>query len=358
LAVSASGNKISRLGTGDAGKVGGVSVCSLGLNMLATAVTNGSGILEVIAWRVTILGKPKKLGEASRPGGITEIACAYITRKHLITAVRLINGHLRLDVWEIPANGTVTHRASATAGKVNSGIPNAAGSSLAICEVGEDCVAISARDVNGRLKTSLWHYDVGSSTLTNVQNSTSGEPPVAAIAACSPGRENAVAAYQNQRGNLALQGYNFPEDAVTMRAAGSLEAGTVDSTSSDPIAICRLGVNMAVAGVRAGVGKLKLILWQTTPRLAGFARLDDFTTQESYSRLAIVQSGVRQFVTALRDSAGNLKLIAWHVKLVAGKAPPLGAGTVKTLPLDAALGGECDAEEEPTLVKVGRMQPG
>lgn len=352
-AVSAGGQKISRLGTGEAGKVSGVSVCSLGLNMLATPVINSSGILQVIIWKVNILGNPQRLGDATRPGGITDVAAAYITRNHLVTASRLINGDLRLDVWYTPADGSISHQTSASAGNVNSGIPNISSPRLAICEIGDACAATSVRDGSGKLKTILWRYDAGNKKLLRVGHSDLAQAPVGAIAACSPGRENAVAAYQNKSGNLALLGHRFPEDGAAILPGGGAEAGSIDISSSIPIAICRLGSEMVVTGVRAGVGKLKLILWQVPPQVQGLGRLDDFTSQDSYSRLAMVQTGIRQLVTAIRDSAGKLKITAWQIKTPVGISPPLVETTAALqTPLEGALGGSCDIEDELLLVKV------
>jgi hypothetical protein len=353
-AVNSGGSKISRLGTGEGGKVSAVSVCSLGLNMLATPVVSASGSLEVIAWRVNNLGKPQRLGEASKAGNITDVASAYITRNHLVTASRLLNGDLRMDVWYIPANGAVSHITSANAGKVNAGIPNFATPGLAVCEVGNASAATSVRDASGKLKTILWRYDASAKKLLRIGDAALSLSPVGPIDVCSPGRENAVAAYQNKQGNLALLGYRFPEDGLTILAEGSAEAGSIDATTSEAVSVCRLGTELAVTGVRAGVGKLKLILWQVSPLVEGIGRLDDFTSQESYSRLSIVQTGIRQFVTATRDAGGDLKLIAWQVKFLAGKAISPAKIAARKLPLDAASGGDCDVEDELVLVKVGK----
>ncbi len=308
--IEDAGEKITRRGSLAGGAVGRVSVCGLGSNMIATAVITGSNQLKVIIWRIDENGDVTRLGDAAADGEVTDVACCAarynMANNYMATAVRRDDGTLKVDVWETFANGDVVLRSSATAGKINvpkSGINTPR---LSICRAGAQSLATSVRTEATELKTILWEFD--DEKLVRIGDAPFDEASIGSLANCHAARETAVVAFQDKDKKLRLLGYGFPEDGRYIEARGTASAGAISH-----VGICPIGTEIVLTGVRAGSDKLKMILWQVTKSADFFVRLDDATTDETYSRFAMCSADRNQAATAFRDAGGNLKIIVWRL---------------------------------------------
>ncbi len=309
--ISDGGKKVTRRGSESGGAVSKISVCGLGQNLIATAVITSSKKLKIIIWRIESSGNVTRLGEAEGTGEVNDVACCLsrynLGNNYMATAVRMKDKTLKVNVWETYANGTIKHRAEATAGVVNVPKSGITTPRLSICTAGSNGLMTSIRDESHALKTILWEFDDDK----NLMRSGSIEheaPSTGWISGCQVGRDVTLSAIQNKDKNLSIHAYGIVEDGKFFEARGSASAGSIGDVS-----ICRMGTEMAMSGVRVGADKLKLILWQVTKSGDHVIRLCDKSTNDVYSRMSMCHSDQNQLVTAMRDSNGNLKVVCWYL---------------------------------------------
>lgn len=318
--IQKSGNEIVRRGSADAGKVSAVALCSLGMNMVATAVRDGGHELTVILWRVEENGVVTRLQSAPMAGQITDVACCIarytLNSNSFVTAVRTVSGALKLDAWDVFADGSIKHTTSADAGTINipqQGLPIPR---IAMSNIGAQSVATYVRDASGGLKAILWKYDGAS--LMRLGSSDLEESPVGAISACGLARDRAMAAVQDADKRLKLVAYRFPGDGRHIEQSGMATARIPKSIHD--VSVCRMGTEMVATAVRDGANHLSVILWQVTASGEQVRHLTSAGTDETFHELAMCYTGRKQFATALRDDQSRLKLIVWRL------AGPLSAG--------------------------------
>ncbi len=309
--ISDGGKKITRRGSESGGAVSKISVCGLGQNLIATAVITSSKKLKIIIWRIEANGNVTRQGEAEGTGEVNDVACCLsrynLGNNYMATAVRMKDKTLKVNVWETYANGTIKHRAEATAGIIN--VPKAGITTprLSICTAGSNGLMTSIRDENHVLKTILWEFD-DDQNLTRAGSITHDAPSTGWISGCQVGRDVTLSAIQNKDKDLRLHAYGILEDGRFFEERGNASAGSIGDVS-----ICRIGTEMAMTGVRVGADKLKLILWQITKSGDHIIRLCDKSTSDVYSKLSICHSDQNQLVTAMRDNNGNLKVVCWYL---------------------------------------------
>lgn len=287
---------IIRRGSATAGVVEKVSICSLGLNMLATTVSNN----KIIIWRVNEDGSVTRLSDVVLAGEIKHVTSGLITRHYMATASWLDKSMMRLDIWSVAADGSITLRKSASAGPILSLGP--------VCSIGAESLVTFVRDSDKKLKAILWQYIDNDNLLIRLGSST-WDSPVRDFSGCTVGRETCTAAIQEENSNnLKLIAFRCRRDGQYIENLGLAEAGPISA-----VGVCRLGTEMVVTGVRTG-SKLKVILWHITPGGHQVVRLSDATFNENFSRLAMCQTGQGNIVTAIRDSKGELKVIVWRIQ--------------------------------------------
>lgn len=347
--IEDSGDKITRRGSGTGGTIGKVAICGLGANLVATAVSTFSSELELIIWRIEENGDVTRLGEATAAGQITDVAACIarydMAANYMATAVRQTDGTLRVDAWHTTVKGTISHQASATAGKINLPKSGLNTPRLTISNVGDQSLVTYIRGEDNDFKTILWKFGAD---LTRLDSIALDAPSIGSISGCSVARELTVAAIQDKDKKLKLIAYAFPEDGKFIAQRETVAAGSISDVD-----ICRLGTEMVVTGVRIGADKLKLIMWQVTKTGDHIIRLDDVATEEVFSRLSMCYTDQRQWATALRDGGGKLKIIVWRNISVGDfhedddfpevivTAPHL---TKRQEKINLARGGECDVE--------------
>lgn len=316
--ISDGGKKVTRRGSAGGGAVSKISVCGLGQNLIATAVITSSKKLKIIIWRIESNGNVIRQGEAEGTGEVNDVACCLsrynLGNNYLATAVRMKDKTLKVNVWETYANGTIIHRAEATAGVINVPKSGLTTPRLSICTAGSNGLLTSIRDESHVLKSILWEFD-DDSVLTRTGSISHEAPSTGWISSCQVGRDVTLTAIQNKDKDLRIHAYGILEDGRFFEERGIASAGSIGDVS-----ICRIGTEMATTGVRVGADKLKLILWQVTKSGDHIIRLCDKSTNDIYSKLSICHSDQNQLVTAMRDSSGNLKVVCWYLlgKFVSG----------------------------------------
>ncbi|MGB3018969.1 MAG: hypothetical protein WBC65_14270 [Ignavibacteria bacterium] len=309
--ISDAGKKVTRRGSESGGAVSKISVCGLGQNLIATAVITSSKKLKIIIWRIEANGNVMRLGDASGEGEVNDVACCIsrynLGNNYMATAVRMKDGTMKVNVWETYVNGTLKHRAEASAGKINVPKSGITTPRLSICIVGANGLLTSIRDESHVLKSILWEFD-DDKKLRRSGSIEHDEPSTGWISGGTVGRSVAVTAFQNKDKGLRLQAYGILEEGRFIEMRGSASAGSIGDVS-----LCRLGTEMVMTGLRVGADKLKLILWNVTKSGDHIIRLCDKSASDVYSKLSMCHSDRNQLITAMRDNSGNLKVVCWYL---------------------------------------------
>lgn len=310
--VEDNGNQIIRRGEMSAGEISNLTICGMGLDMIATPVIT-TDELKVIIWRIDEDGEVEREGSASIAGQFDGVAVCRVGIEYLATAVRNEDGELQVAVWRLNAKGQITHRGGTSAGAINTPGEGALSSMprLAMNAVGKQSFVTHVRDGSHHLKAILWTFDDDKpekEKVTRVGSVGGDEQQVVAIAGCALEPETSVAAVRDANGNLKLISYNFPDDGDRVSQHDTESAGDIND-----VAICPMGTEMCVTGVRGSGNRLKVILWQVSKNGYQVVRRDD-STGEDITRLAMCYAGSNQFVTAARETGGNLKIRAWRLR--------------------------------------------
>ncbi|HEU4836223.1 MAG TPA: hypothetical protein VFS90_17465 [Pyrinomonadaceae bacterium] len=354
--INEDATEVTRREDAVAGDIGDFAICSLGSNMVATAVSTDN-VLKVIVWRVDENGAIVAVDNVKNKIVIKNTAISIIKYGHganfFATASHRFDNRLEVDVWEVRATGSLIHKVNDTFETgVLFPVGNDVTTPLAMSNVGIDAVACHHLDDNKNFTTFLWAYDQGGKKI--VQRAKLANVDAKIVRSCSPARDLAIAATRDANNKLKLIAFHFPGDGKWMERVGDTDAGEIAN-----IDVCPMGTEMFVTGHRRGEGsdRLKLILWQVTKSGNGIIRLTEATTNEDeeFSRLSMCQTGRNQFATAMRGTDGNLRVIAWRVREPiaplpsgsTGKAPVNVPGVPgpRPKPVNRELEEDCDAKD-------------
>lgn len=330
-----------------AGAIGALALTRIAPDRVITAVRDGSGNLKVIAWQVGSDGSLTRRGDASA-GAVSDIAVTdWPEGPGVVTAVRTASGTLKVIAWTVQADGAVHRRGDADAGAVKelsisspSGfngvvtpVVNGSGeleviawsltssgnlqrlatgaagkcSHIAVTALskaaGSARVAVGLRTDSGNLKVIVWK--VGA-TVGRLSEATAGAVTEVAITARSTPNADVITATRGADGELDVIGWSVADDGTLTRGAkatGGAATGLSVVTWKPDIH------TYAVAGLRAGDGDLKVIVWRNGADLARHGE----ATGVALSDVKITgwDAGV---LTAGRDSAGNLRLDTWGLQ--------------------------------------------
>ena len=351
--VEDGGKKVRRKGSASAGGVQKVSITGIGLNHVATAVITSGKKLKVIIWKIRENGDVERMKDADVNEEVNDVACCIsrynMGANYMATAVRLKNGSLKVHVWKTYADGRVALSDSADAGKVNSAKSGIATPGLNISWIGASSLVTFVRDEDNSLRTVLWYFDEDNK-LHKIQSTSAEESSPGVIAGCNVSREVALTAFQDSSKNLRLRAAGTPFDGKFIEHRGVSSAGSISD-----VAVCGMGTEMAVTGVKISGDKLKLILWNVTRYGGNIARAADKSANDVFSKLSMCPVNTNQFVTAMRDGSGNIKIVAWYLlgALVSGKLSKdvISVLLSKAKPeriisrkINAAMGGACGDE--------------
>ena len=313
--VSAAGQFSRWPGTGQAGAVSEIALVPAadGSGDMVTAVCNGSGILELIGWRLSAaagtIGRLADSGtEAGTATGIA--ACSALTPSGttvVLAAVRDGSGRQLIIAFELiadPAGNAVIIRTGDFGGPANVEVSDNA---LIALETGR---ILTAAQLDSNLHVTTYTVAQLPPTLIRpVADAAAGTADFIAVGAFS-GSE-VLTACRNGSGDLELIGWETAADsfAVTRAADSGSQAGTAQE-----VTLALLG-RTAVTAVRAGDGHLLLITWDAPPGLASVTRIwDSGTAAGAASAIAMTAVGDSLLVTAVRAGDGHLLLICWRLE--------------------------------------------
>lgn len=99
-----------------AGEASQIAMTAIGGNMLVTAMRAGSGNLLLISWALNADGSFTRLGDSAPPdqpaqaGAVSLVTVAFIGNYTVVTAVRNGSGNLELIAWKVSTDGKIIHR--------------------------------------------------------------------------------------------------------------------------------------------------------------------------------------------------------------------------------------------------------
>lgn len=126
--------------------------------LIASATQDSNGYLKVIIWNVNDDGTITRISDASA-GKITQVSLTKggnyysagkeVPGQFLVTAAQDSQRNLNVISWQVDENGRVVKKGQASAGKI--GLVSATGL--------DDLVATATQDSNGNLKVIVWEID-------------------------------------------------------------------------------------------------------------------------------------------------------------------------------------------------------
>ncbi len=267
---------------------------------VVTAVRTASGDLKVIAWKVTAAGNVERAGEGTA-GTISEVAISSPAGfAGVITPVRTGSGELKVIAWKLSTNGDVTRAGDASAGtcsKVTATALPAAG--------GAARVAVALRSGAGNLGIITWAISPAGA-VTRLHEAGAGAISDVALTYRTTPVADLISVTRGPSGDLTAIGWQVNNDGSLNRltTAQGGDVGALDVVTWKPDVH-----TYVVAALRTSTGKLKLIVWRNG---ADLRRHGELTGADILDVAITTWSG--GVVTAARDAGGNLRLITWRLQ--------------------------------------------
>jgi hypothetical protein len=232
-------------------------------------------------------------------GAVDALALTRIAPDHVITAVRDGSGNLKVIVWQVGSDGSLTRRGDASAGGV---------SQVAVTDwPAGPGVVTAVRTASGALKVIAWalHPD---GTLHRRGDADAGA--VKELSISSPGGfDGVVTPVVNNSGELEVISWSLTSSGSFQRLA----TGTGGKCSRITVtALSKAGGSARVAvGLRTETGDLKVFVWKVG---ATVARLNE-ATAGAVTEVAITARSTpnADVITATRGADGDLDVIGWSV---------------------------------------------
>ena len=294
---------------GFAGEVKAIAIDAFNDSEILTAVKNGSGNLELIAWRCapTDTEVTRVSDSGSQAGSIAEVALSVIGRT-AITAVRNGNGNLFMILWDVPlglASLTRTWDSGTTAGEA---------SRIAMALLPSNIIVTAVRNGSGNLELISWRLE-SNGTLSRLRDSGSQAGSVSRVTIAPVDDSNVVTAVRNGSGNLELIGWSVASNGTLARWGDSgSQAGSVSE-----ISIATMDgpgpTNDVLTTVRDGSGNLLMISWRPDSGSGTIERLPDGaagTASDLSSCFTVTDSGPK-YIAAMSNGSDNPELIAFDV---------------------------------------------
>jgi hypothetical protein len=294
---------------GFAGEVNGIAIDAFNDSEILTAVKNGSGNLELIAWRCapTDTEVMRVSDSGSQAGSIGEVALSAIGRT-AITAVRNGSGNLFMILWDVPPGlGSITRTwdSGTTAGEA---------SRIAMALLPSNIIVTAVRNGSGNLELISWRLEPNG-TLSRLHDSGLQAGSVSRVTIAAIDDSNVVTAVRNGGGNLELIGWSVAANGTLTRWGDSgSQAGSVSeisvTTMDGPGS-----TNDVLTTVCDGSGNLLMISWRPDPGSGTIERLPDGgagTASDLSSCFTVTDSGPK-YLAAMRNGSNNPELIAFDV---------------------------------------------
>jgi hypothetical protein len=298
--VSSNGT-ITRRGTGSGGDVSQVSITDWpGGPGVITALRTADGSLKIIAWKVSGDGSIQRFGDAAA-GPVSEVVVSSPSGfAGVITAVRGASGDLKVIAWKVSAAGVISRGDEASGG---------ACSKLSITSLlpagGAARFATGLRNEAGNLEIITWSV-TSAGIVKRLDEAGAGPISGVALTARSTASADLFSVTRGPTGDLTVIGWSVPSNGTLKRGA-TAQGGNVTAVTA---ATWKPDVHSyVVAAVQGEGGLLKLIAWRDGSELQ---RNGDVTGPAVSGVAATTWSG--GVLTACPDAAGNLKLSSWTLQ--------------------------------------------
>ncbi len=294
---------------GDAGPIQGVASTPIGGNRIATAVRNAAGNLKVILWQVEYDGSVTRLGsEEGEPMERTRLAIGSlqrspetkVTRARFVTAIRNKTGKLKLTVWTTREDGSIVRRGSGKTGEIED-------AEFALTTFGVDLVVTAVHDSLGRLKLISWRVK-SDGTLSRLKDFTGEKVDQISLASydsfpTDTGR--LAAAVTTQNGNLQISAWSLDGDDGEFHLLDTFNspAGMKD------VVAATLSHRRIATAARDLQDQLVVHTWDFDA--SGHASLHSSAGGGEISTLDMTTQNATRVVTAVCDASGQLALITW-----------------------------------------------
>jgi hypothetical protein len=269
-----------------------------------TAVRTAQGTLRLITWQVSTANQIARLADsADQAGAASNIDIARGTR--VVTALRNGSGNLMLISWDVAANGALTRRG-------DTGNQAGTATNVKIVAVNNTLFVTACRTADGTLRLISWQLNANGS-FTRLSDSGTAAGAIGEVSLIKlpleGGSERVLTSVRAGDGKLKLIVWRVNTvGAFTRLGDSGSQAGEATLIRSIVAANGRV-----VTSVRASNGDLKLIVWGISANGATVQRLADSGSQAGTigdNSLASLSDGV---VSGVRTASGDLRLIAWSI---------------------------------------------
>jgi hypothetical protein len=317
-----------RKGEAEAGFIGEVSICWLGGNLVVTAVRDVSGFLKLIVWHISDDGlKIERMADAvANDVKVSKLSTVSLLNplsdnKMVVTAVRNGSGNLQLIAWKVSADGQfLTRLAQAFAGQINRVVVVAENGKLPVDSPALPFKVVTAvRTAKSNLKLITWKIAHDGLQIERTGEASAGKIGEVAMAwGCGIGlpteKKLLATAVRDSAKNLKVIAWTIPFFTGVIERVGDASAGEISQ-----VAVEFIGSGGAsnephrhITAVRDGSGELKLIAWKAST--TGVTREGDASAGavNAVTEMAVCPVWNHHLVTAVRDGSNKLKLIVWE----------------------------------------------
>jgi hypothetical protein len=149
-----------------AGEASNIGITAINSSMLVTAVRDGSGELLLICWRLnadgtfTRLGDSNPQGQPRQAGAVSLVTITTVGNNIVVTAVRNGRGDLELIAWRISEDGRTIHRQNPV-GETAGAVGEIALTTFHNGETGQAGVITAVQNGAGNLLLIAWTLEEG-----------------------------------------------------------------------------------------------------------------------------------------------------------------------------------------------------
>jgi hypothetical protein len=254
---------------GQAGEASNIAITAINSTTLVTALRDGSGDLLLICWAVNADGSFTRLGDsnpADKPkqaGSVSLVTITAVGNNTVVTAVRNGSGDLELIAWRISEDGKTIHRLNpvgATAGTVG----EIALTAFHEAGTGQATVITAVQSGAGDLLLIAWKFDgMGFQRLGDTSTLPANQRPGTAsrisISPAGNAPNTFLATMRRGSGDLELIAFTLGRNGAWTREGDFVEGEGTDVTET----VVTTFSGRAVSAIRRA-GSLNVSVWQVS----------------------------------------------------------------------------------------------
>lgn len=243
-------------------------------------------------------------------GAVSFVETLFLNEDQVVAAVRASDDNLKLIVFEVAEDGSLTRRGDVSAGAIKS---------VSLTSPVDGFVLAAVRQADDRLKMIAFRV-LGNGTISRHHDALAGEiswldtamvvdpsPPANGF----PLRPVTVTAVRDGGGNLKIIGWFLN---VTSNGQATIERGPDASAGAVTVVSAARAKHFygLYTAVRDSENNLKVIPWQLANNASSFTRRADGAAGEVGPHIDVAPLGAG-VAAAVRDSGGRLRVITWGV---------------------------------------------